>query len=519
MNPKKNGGDLPPPLPPSSSRMLYGPRGGNLFVVLLLLIALFFGAIWYWAFCRIEPGPDEIAILIHKTGKDLPPNKIIATEPGEKGIQLEVLPEGRYFKNPYSWSWEIGKITDIPAGKLGVLTRLFGDDLPPGKIIATETSKGIVPDILRPGKYRVNPYAYDLEMFDAITVRPGSAGIMTSLVGDDVLTGNLPPEARNQFLVHKGMKGVLPEVLDPGTYYLNPYMVTVAEVTLQSQRFEMSGDDVITFLTLDGFNVNVEGTIEYALLPDKVAQLTQEVGEMDDTIKKIIMPLARGFTRIEGSKNPAKNYITGDTRQKFQDNLEEHLKTKCLDWGVQVRSVLIRNISPPEEIASVIRDREVAVQNARKFDQQIEQAKSQAELTRQETLAQQNKEKVVADTERIRAVIAAKQDQSVRLTAAQQELEVAKLENEAASSQADAILLKAEADKNVIALGNEAAANVIATKVQAFGGGLNFARYGLYQKLAPSIQTILSADDENSIGGLFRSLAPAPTQPQPTGAR
>ena len=57
-------------------------------------------------------------------------------------------------------------------------------------------------------------------------------------------------------------------------------MFTIAEVNLQSQRFQMGGDDAITFLTLDGFNVRVEGTIEYALIPDKVAKLTQEVGEM-----------------------------------------------------------------------------------------------------------------------------------------------------------------------------------------------------------------------------------------------
>jgi regulator of protease activity HflC (stomatin/prohibitin superfamily) len=480
-----------------------------------LLAALFAVSMWYWIFCRIEPGADQIAILIHKTGKNLPPDRILATSPDEKGIQLEVLPEGRYFRNPYSWGWKMGKITDIPADRLGVLTRLFGKDLPPGSIIASEGTKGIVADILRPGKYRINPYAYDVELFDATAIRPGSAGVVTSLVGDDVFGKTLPPESRNQFLVSKGMKGVLPEVLAPGTYYLNPYMFTIAEVNLQSQRFEMSGDDAITFLTLDGFTVRVEGTIEYALIQDKVAKLTQQVGDIDDTIKKIVLPLARGFSRTEGSKNPAKNYITGDTRQKFQDSLENHLKTKCLEWGVGVKSVLVRNITPPDEIASVIRDREVAVQNARKFEQQIEQAKSQAELTRQETLAQQNKEKVEADTARIRAVIGAKQDQSVRLTAAQQELGVAKLETAAATSQADAIRLKAEAERKVIALANEANAHVISTQIQAFGSGVNFARYQLYQKLGPQIRTILSGDDDNGLGAMFRSLAPQTKEARP----
>jgi len=435
--------------------------------------------------------------------------------PEQKGIQLEVLPEGRYFRNPYSWGWEIARITDIPAGKLGVLTRLYGDELPPGRIVASDGSKGIVRDVLRPGKYRINPYAYKIELFDAINIKPGYAGVVTALTGKDVLNADLPGAERNTFLVPEALKGVQAGVLDPGTYYLNPYMVNIVEVNLQSQRFEMSGEDAINFLTVDGFTITVEGTIEYALIPDKVALLTHQVGDMDDILKKIILPRARGFSRIEGSKNPAKNYIMGDTRQKFQDNLEGHLEHLCRPWGVEIKSVLIRNISPPDEIASIIREREVAVQNAKKFEQQIEQAKSQAELTRQEMLAQQNKEKVEADTARIRAVIRAQQDQAVRLTAANRELEVAKLERDAAAAQAEAILRQSEGEKEVIRLQNEADAAVIAGKVKAFESGMNLARHRLYERLGPRIASILSTDQEKGLGGLFLPYLPVKKEKSP----
>jgi len=509
-------GGSPPPLVPFSPRHIPGglPPLAGMLPVLALLGAAFFGSIFYWTACRIEPGSDEIAILIHKTGKDLPPEQIIATEPDQKGIQLEVLPEGRYFRNPYSWEWKIEKITDIPAGKFGVLTRLYGQDLPEGRILASEGTKGIVAEVLQPGKYRINPYACQVELFDATSIQPGHGGVVTLLVGDDLFSKEIPAEMRNNYVAATGYKGVQPKVLEPGTYYdKNPYMYSIAEVNLQSQRFEMSGDDAINFLTVDGFTVHVEGTIEYALIPAQVAKLTQQVGDMDDIIKKIIMPLARGFSRIEGSKNPAKNYITGETRQRFQDNLEDHLKAKCLESGVAIRSVLIRNITPPDEIASVIRNREVAVQNARKIEQQIAQAKSQAELTRQEALAQQNKEKVEAETAAIRALISAKQDQEVRLIAAKQDLEVAKLETAAAQAQADAILLKAEAERKVIALDNEATANVISNQIQAFNGGMNFARYAFFQKVGPQIQTILTNDDDTGFGGLFRPfLTPSKEQ-------
>ena len=87
---------------------------------------LFCLGVFLWFFCRIEPGSGEIAVLIHKTGDDLPPGAIIATDPQQKGIQFNVLSEGRYFRDPYAWGWKIARITDIPAGKLGVLTRLYG---------------------------------------------------------------------------------------------------------------------------------------------------------------------------------------------------------------------------------------------------------------------------------------------------------------------------------------------------------------------------------------------------------
>ncbi|MBN1257933.1 MAG: hypothetical protein JXA52_09545 [Planctomycetes bacterium] len=475
---------------------------------LLLCVASVGVAVFVWSFCRIEPRADQVAVLIRKTGNDLPSGQIIATSPEQKGIQLELLAEGRYFRNPYTWSWEIARVVDIPAGKLGIVTRLFGEDLPQGEVIARVGTKGIQSEVLRPGKYRINPYAYNVQLFDATTIQPGRVGVVTSLTGTDVLNSSLPTEKVNSFLVDKEMKGVIAEVLDPGTYYLHPYMYNVVEVNLQSQRFELSGMDVINFLTLDGFTVDVEGTIEYALQRDQAALLTHRVGDMDDIIKKIILPRARGFSRIEGSKHPAINFIVGETRQKFQSDLEAHLREKCASWGLDINAVLVSKITVPDAIASISRDREMAVQESKKYDQQIEQAKSKAELVKQEMLAEQNKEKVQADTIRIRSVINADQGQAVRVIAAQKELEVAKLRREAAVFQADAIRLQAEGERDAIAKRNEAEAAVVAGKVKAFRTGSNLARYTLYEKIAPRIDTIFSNDTEDGLGAVFKAYLP-----------
>ena len=68
---------------------------------------LMFIPIFIWFFCRIEPESGEIAIMIHKTGLNLQSGQILAENESQKGIQLEVLAEGRYFRNPYSWDWHM----------------------------------------------------------------------------------------------------------------------------------------------------------------------------------------------------------------------------------------------------------------------------------------------------------------------------------------------------------------------------------------------------------------------------
>lgn len=508
----------PPPLPfPSRKRKPGGsPRisvGAFIGFAVFAMLALA-PMIWWFGF-RIEPGEGEIAILIRKTGENLPSGQIIAAHDKQKGVQLEVLPEGRYFRNPYSWDWEIHQITDIPAGKLGVVTRLYGEDLPSGRIIATEGSKGILADVLMPGKHRVNPYAFQVDLFDAITVRAGHVGVITSLTGADVLSATAPVAEANTFLVPQDTKGVVPTVKDPGTYYINPYLLSLVEVNLQGQRFEMSGGDVISFLTIDGFIVTVEGTIEFALRRDQAAYLTHRVGDMDDIIKKLIMPRARGFSRIEGSKHPAIDFIVGQTRQEFQNNLETHLRERSQDWGVDIRSVLVRRILPPDEIAAINRDREIAVQDAAKYDQQIIQAQSRAELVRQEMLAQQNKEKVESETERIRALIAAEQRQAVHVIAAEKDLEVAGVNLEAARFDAEAVLLRADGERDSVRADNQARAKVFTDEAAAMDGGMNLARLKFYEHMGPRIERVLSNDGAEGLGALFRQFLPKTSEVNP----
>ena len=474
-------------------------------IAIVLLISLF---VWYG--CRIEPGNGQIAVLIRKTGKNLPQDAILAPSADYKGVQLEVLGEGRYFRNPYTWDWKILPVTDIPAGKFGVLVRKFGKNLPEGEIIAPGPDyKGIVREVLGTGKHRINPYAYDVQVYDDIRIMPGNIGVVANLAGRDLFSGS-GNDLKNAkgFLVDRGRKGVLEDVLKEGTHRINPFIRSVSIVNIQSQRYEFSGKDAIGFISLDGFPISLEGTVEFNISAESAPRLTHEVGDMDDILKKLILPSVSGFARIEGSKKSATEFIVGESRQIFQNRLEEFLRKTCKVWGISINSVLIRDILPPQEIAEIIRNRELAEQEAKKFKQQIEQAKSASALEQQRMLALQRKSKVQAETARITADIEAKQKQTQRVIAAKTELEAASIQYQSAEAAAKAKLVLAEAERKVIAARNESEVQVLKRNVEAFGGGEAYVRGLLYDKLGPKIQSILT---RGTPGGLF-GLPVAPAQ-------
>ena len=170
--------------------------------------------------------------------------------------------------------------------------------------------------------------------------------------------------------------------------------------------------------------------------------------------------------------------------------------------------MLIRKIIVPDAIASISRDREMAVQEAKKYEQQLEQAKSKAELVKQEMLAIQNTERVEADTARILAVISAKQGQEVKIIAARKDLEVQKLNYQASAFKSEAIQLRAEGQRDAIRAKNTAEASVLSDQVSAFDNGMNLAKYLFYQRIGPNINSILSSDDKEGLGAVFLPYLP-----------
>ncbi len=505
-----------------------GSRGAMVFGGLLALgLGLVLTA---YNACKIDVGTGHQAVLIRREGLELLPDMELAPPPRDghyyKGVQAGgpnngVLTEGRYFFNPYYWSWEISPQFVVPGDKIGIRIALAGEELPAGQILAEPGEKGILREVLKPGRYPYNPYAEAIELHDPVTIAAGFRGVVTLLAGT-------PPRNPNVFLVEEGERGVQKRTLEPGMYYLNPYETRVSMVDCRSRRFNLGLEGEMSFLSADGFPITLDGVVEFRIAPDKVSEMFVKYNEDangdtidEEIIAKIITPESRSLCRVGGSKLMGGQFISGQDREKFQTDLVKSLTQNCQKQGIEILAVAITSIQPPPEIAQPVQQREVAKQKLAQYRREQLQQVSEAKLKVEVVLADQKKLVVEAGQEVVEKTTRAQQEQQVAVTLSEQKLKVAQTQLEAARDKVAAILAKAEAEADVVRYDNAAEAAGLTAQVAAYGGdGAAMARNLLLSKLAPSFHTILG-NSEGPLMELFSEFTrhSGPTRTLPEASR
>jgi len=521
--------------------------------LIALVAVLFFGAVFVWYGCRIEIGPGEFMPLLRKTGKDIKNEMLLAPDLDFKGPQFEILKEGRHFRNPYRWWWPNYpiKATVVANGTVAILIQRHGKDLPAGRVIArTSDEKGIVYEPLTPGRHYKNTWAYDVEVNDMVKIEPGHMGVVTLRVGE---------EAKDvfEFTVERGARGTQTYLLPPGTHpeYSNPYVYLVTPIDVRSHKLEMADVNTIKFPSKFGFEIKVDGIIEWApdlaKLPELFVKFVDEKdlaqsGGIDNIQQKVILPFARSFFRTVGGSYRAVDYITGDTRIVVQNEVERRLREACAAEGILIKSVVIKATMPPPRIRQQYERREIARRMKDRYEKEIEMEIGTIAMDGQKPKLDKNGQPALDETGRplmvggkprlgpdgaplreggrlkrvifqrkkdrekqfgmIRQDIAGKireaeQYMAVEVTQGKKHLEVAKIQLEAAKDKAAAVLAQGTAEAAVTVMEHKAEAEGVKAKVTAFGTGDKYAEYALIMKLSPGINEILSNTE-----GLFAQL-------------
>ena len=508
---------------------------GSGLAALAALVVFGLGLLWmcYSQFVINVPA-YHVGILVKKTGKDLANADVVAPDNTYKGVQKDVLDVGRYFfkYDPYNWAWEIKEQKQIADGKIGVQIRLFGDDLPYGEFLAyKENQKGIVPGVLLPSRYPINPYLYQVEEHTPQIVPAGYKGVVVNRAGTIPSTADHywddADKMHQKLLVKKGYRGVEQETLDPGTYNFNPYERIVKLVDCRNQRFNLAESRDLGFPSKDGFWVSLDSIVEFRVKPDMAAKVFVLYNEEtngdridEEVVRKVILPAARSFCRLQGSNNSGRDFIEGTTRTHFQEEYQRSMRDKCDKLGIEVIQALITKINPPQQIAKPVREREIAKQQEEQYQQQILQQKSEEKLAIEKELVLQKQALVQAEQAVIRVTTMASREQEVALTKAREKLGVAEFRLAATKDEAAAIKSKGEGAAEVIDFKNKAEAAGWQRSVEAFeGDGNQYARYVLYEKIASAYRNIMVNTADSPMMKIFESFngpggkAPSKTKP------
>lgn len=256
-------------------------------ILVLLLSILFYKFILRVFFGMVIVPENRIGLVTKKfvlfgSNKELPDGRIIATK-GEAGFQAKALAPGLYWG---MWPWQYGvdmtPFVVIPEGKIGLVLANDGAELPTGNILGRKIEsdnfqdaekflnnggqKGRQTAILTAGTYRINTFAFNVTVADMVIIKENMVGIVTTLDGMPIKAGQIAGEditGHNNFqdfdafLSNGGNRGLQPQVMLAGSYFINPWAIQIEEIPMTEVPIGHVGV-VISYIGEDGKDVTGE---------------------------------------------------------------------------------------------------------------------------------------------------------------------------------------------------------------------------------------------------------------------
>jgi regulator of protease activity HflC (stomatin/prohibitin superfamily) len=191
------------------------------------------------------------------------------------------------------------------------------------------------------------------------------------------------------------------QILESGLHIINP-AVEVTTFSIQTENYTMSakdsegaiqGDDAIRVLSSDGLEVTIDLSVLYKVNPDKAPFIMQNIGE--NYVDKIVRPVTRTAIR-----DNAVNYQAVDLystkRQEFQAKINQTITQSFAKNGLEVQSILIRNISLPASVKASIESKINAEQDAQKMQFVLQKERQEADRKRVEAQGIADYQKIIS---------------------------------------------------------------------------------------------------------------------------
>jgi regulator of protease activity HflC (stomatin/prohibitin superfamily) len=444
----------------------------------------------------IEPG--KVGIVTSKVGERLATGEFIA-ERGQKGIWRSVLGPGKYRMNTYGYNIEIVDAISIPIGYAGVITSLSGEQAPSGQF-ANDKQKGVRKDVLQPGLYYVNSKEYKVDVLEiginqVSLLGEGGSKVITKArqLGQNqalnVLQANVlqkQEEKRADYFSSRRKTAPSSSRGQPVDFKAGKRVREADHVAMGEG--EMNLMELVSFPSRDGFEISLDMTVEFELDPSDIAGIYNRYGDLPAVVDKIIMPQITSISRNKGSEYRAKDFIVGEGREKFQDDLTVSLEQTLGGKDIKVYNALIRHVEVPDEIRAPIQQASIAIEQDLTNKERQNTARKEAELNTELSLINQRGEQVMQETEKLKAEIAADLDKQVATIQAETLKKAAEIKKLTAAISADKVRVLGQAQASALEKVEGEKANGLQLKTAAFGDPLAYAQWRFADTLNPKMK-------------------------------
>lgn len=426
----------------------------------------------------------KVGLVTAKTGTDLKPGEFLAN-PGQKGVLKGVIGPGSYSINPYAFDVSEIDALSIPVGYVGIITSLSGKPVEASQFAKIGQS-GVMGEVLQPGLYYINPKEYDVKVIEvglnqvSLLGKEGAAVIAKS----NITTQNKAVDEL-QIKVLQSQKEVressLGSFADSNNYSgARPAMAEKTKRAPSAPAAQVAATAVfvlnqhISFPSRDGFDILLDMTVEFEFLPEHLPYIFREYGDMPQVVDKIIMPQVLSVSRMKGSAYRAVDFIVGEGREKFQEDITKSLATAMADKKILVHSALIRHVNVPDEILVPLKQAAVATEQDLTNQEKAITADALAALNTEIGMVTQKASEIAQGTEKMKAEVKAETEKVKAEVAASTLKLVAEIDQKtsATKAQRDVVIGKATAQALTLTEGEIAKGYVM--KIKAFGDAKSY---------------------------------------------
>ncbi len=465
--------------------------------VLLLVLG---GIAFHWTINRVYV-TEGYSLMLRYKGPIVFGSRVKAqtgqwAQEGEIGILQKLRGPGRHFYCPVWWERTLVPDVVVHPGQVGIVTCKLGEPLPDGDFlvdgdIGNTLHKGILRKVLHPGRYRINPYGYEVKIVETETqssgnqtkhsgwveIPTGYVGVVTNLAGNPIVGQ---------------VTGIQESVLPPGIYPINgrEQQIDIVEigyrestVTVDKQRkadgtllLDEAGEPLvagidkgINFPSSDGFDINMDFTAIWGIMPDQAPHAVSTFGNVAQVENKVVLPQIESICRNNGSKYSAVELLVGEDREAYQQATLDEFHKVLDEKEITLLYGLVRHIYIPKEVRQPIQSAFIADELKLTREQDQLTAKAEAELREAEKNVELEKERVVVDTERRYQAKVAEGDRGAKRIDAETARMVAAIDKETAILKAEAVTVLGEAENKGKQMVEEAKADRFRLAVEAFG--------------------------------------------------